>query len=78
MHFLTLGAAAPAAHLWLRLLDELRDTPFKSVTLWVLTDNARGRRFYECAGFAPDGGAKSVVVEGENLPEIRYRRGALP
>jgi GNAT superfamily N-acetyltransferase len=72
----TWGRGAGRA-LWLRLLDELRATSFKSVTLWVLTDNSRGRRFYECAGFTPDGGVKSIVVTGENLAEIRYRR-ALP
>jgi ribosomal protein S18 acetylase RimI-like enzyme len=63
--------------LWLQMLDELHATPFKFVTLWVLTDNVRGRRFYERASFAPDGGAKSIVVSGENLSEIRYHR-ALP
>lgn len=41
----------------------------------VLDTNARARRFYEAAGFAPDGGVK-VDDRGEfQLREVRYRRG---
>ncbi|HEY7857886.1 MAG TPA: GNAT family N-acetyltransferase [Candidatus Nanopelagicales bacterium] len=43
------------------------------VTLWVLSGNARGRRFYERAGFGPDGATKLADIAGEELPELRYR-----
>lgn len=52
-------------------LDEL-DRP---VVLWVLRDNARARRFYEIAGFRPDGAEKTADVLGFDLAEVRYRLG---
>lgn len=48
------------------------------VVLWVLTANARARRFYDRAGFAPDGAAKDAEMPGGNLPELRYRRDPTP
>lgn len=38
--------------------------------LWVLRDNARARRFYERAGWTPDGTER--VLNG--VVELRYRR----
>ena len=46
---------------------------FSSITLWVLRDNRRARRFYERAGFAPDG-ATHVLTRLGDVPELRYRR----
>lgn len=43
--------------------------------LWVLEGNTRARRFYERAGFAPDGARDPQEVEGVPVPEIRYSRG---
>jgi ribosomal protein S18 acetylase RimI-like enzyme len=43
------------------------------ITLWVLEDNARARRFYERAGFAPDG-ARHALDDLGGVIEIRYRR----
>jgi ribosomal protein S18 acetylase RimI-like enzyme len=46
---------------------------FATITLWVLTANARARRFYEAAGWRPDG---RIMVErrpGGTLREMRYR-----
>jgi ribosomal protein S18 acetylase RimI-like enzyme len=40
--------------------------------LWVLKDNVRARRFYEIAGFEPDGGEESFEVGGVRVPEVRY------
>lgn len=40
--------------------------------LWVLKANDRARRFYERAGFAPDGAEEDVVVDGVAVPEVRY------
>ncbi|MFE0206005.1 GNAT family N-acetyltransferase [Streptomyces sp. NPDC058985] len=43
--------------------------------LWVLKDNARARRFYERAGFGPDGAEEPFRVEGVEVPEVRYAAG---
>ncbi|MGP9017474.1 GNAT family N-acetyltransferase [Streptomyces sp. BR1] len=40
--------------------------------LWVLERNERARRFYERAGFAPDGGKEDFDVAGVAVPEVRY------
>ncbi|SRR6266700_3207385 len=46
---------------------------YRSITLWVLRDNQRARRFYERAGFAPDGAANVLTGLG-GVIEVRYRR----
>ena len=46
---------------------------YESITLWVLRDNQRARRFYERAGFAPDG-ATNVLTGLGGVFEVRYRR----
>jgi RimJ/RimL family protein N-acetyltransferase len=46
---------------------------YLSITLWVLRDNHRARRFYERAGFAPDG-ATNVLHRLGGVTELRYRR----
>jgi ribosomal protein S18 acetylase RimI-like enzyme len=58
-----------------RALDDLRERGTGTVTLWVLRDNARARRFYAAAGFATDG-AEKVDVDGDGVryEEVRYRR----
>jgi GNAT superfamily N-acetyltransferase len=43
------------------------------ITLWVLEANARARRFYQLAGFAPDG-ARHLLEDLGGVTEIRYRR----
>lgn len=46
----------------------------RPVVLWVLENNARARRFYEIAGFRPDGAKQPAqLLGGVELPEIRYR-----
>ncbi|MEW2287734.1 GNAT family N-acetyltransferase [Streptomyces sp. NPDC047841] len=42
--------------------------------LWVLKDNAPARRFYERAGFRPDGAEEPFEVDGVPVPEVRYVR----
>lgn len=42
--------------------------------LWVLRENASARRFYEKAGFAPDGAEEPFEVDGVEVPEVRYAR----
>ena len=47
---------------------------FATAVLWVLTANEEARRFYERAGFRPDGAARSLDFDGTPIEEIRYRR----
>jgi len=46
---------------------------FHTLRLWVLRDNARARRFYERAGYAPDGDTKEDEFAGAPVTEVRYR-----
>ena len=56
-----------------RVLARTRTARYQSVVLWVLRDNARARRFYERAGFTPDGAAHVLERLG-GVTEVRYRR----
>ena len=60
--------------LMMAALDGLRGAGFRDATLWVLDSNARARRFYERAGFAPDSAVKDDVMAGTTITEVRYRR----
>ncbi|MFR9794325.1 N-acetyltransferase family protein [Streptomyces sp. MS06] len=42
--------------------------------LWVLRDNTRARRFYERAGFRPDGAEEPFEAGGVPVPEVRCAR----
>jgi ribosomal protein S18 acetylase RimI-like enzyme len=44
------------------------------VSLWVLTDNERGRSFYERQGFKHDGTNRIELIGGQDLEEMRYLR----
>jgi RimJ/RimL family protein N-acetyltransferase len=62
--------------LWQALHGYLLGSPYREVTLWVLTENARARRFYERLGFEMDGCTKlETWREGATLQETRYARG---
>ncbi|MEU7528373.1 GNAT family N-acetyltransferase [Saccharothrix sp. NPDC042600] len=54
----------------------LRGLGYRDATLWVLAANARARRFYERAGWRPDGMARVETIAGGTveLAEVRYRR----
>lgn len=56
-----------------RALADLRARGFERVLLWVLDTNARARRFYERAGFTPDGATKTESFGQWELHEVRYR-----
>jgi len=56
-----------------RVLAGTTRAGYLSLTLWVLRDNGRARRFYERAGFAPDGAVNMLDRLG-GVNEIRYRR----
>ncbi len=45
------------------------------LTLWVLAANERARHFYRRHGFQPDGIERFDEIGGEELLEVRYRRG---
>jgi ribosomal protein S18 acetylase RimI-like enzyme len=57
-----------------RVLARSAAAGYRSITLWVLRDNQRARRFYDRAGFAPDG-ATNVLTGLGGVLEVRYRRG---
>ncbi|WP_317876583.1 hypothetical protein [Streptomyces sp. SR27] len=40
----------------------------------MLAGNARGRRFYEAAGWRPDGAVAAEETGGVMLDELRYQR----
>jgi GNAT superfamily N-acetyltransferase len=54
-------------------VDDLRGRGFTSATLWVLETNARARRFYEIAGWTPDGTTASERIDCLMMPTVRYR-----
>ncbi|MBD0688359.1 GNAT family N-acetyltransferase [Streptomyces sp. CBMA123] len=52
--------------------DVLHRGGFDKATLWVLTGNARARRFYERHGWCTDGAAREETIRGFTVPELRY------
>jgi GNAT superfamily N-acetyltransferase len=56
-----------------RAVDVLRRMGCAAGVLWVLPGNARARRFYEAAGWRPDGAETVQRIDGLELPSIRYR-----
>ena len=52
----------------------LIELDYGNATLWVLDGNARARRFYERAGWAPDGAVMTDDSRGFPIREVRYRR----
>jgi len=60
-------------NLFARASEHLRDSGFRQATLWVLAENAPTRRFYERAGWTPDGAEKTEDWNGYPLKEVRYR-----
>ena len=51
---------------------DLRERAFEPLVLWVLTDNRRGRAFYERQGWRPDGAARQLDFDGTQIEERRY------
>jgi GNAT superfamily N-acetyltransferase len=47
---------------------------YSTATLWVLTANERARRFYELAGWQPDGSVKAELIFGVDAEEVRYSK----
>jgi GNAT superfamily N-acetyltransferase len=44
------------------------------VVLWVLTGNARARRFYERGDWTADGATRESPIGPESVPQLRYTR----
>lgn len=59
--------------LFAHAVEDLRARGYQQAILWVLETNTRARRFYEAAGWRPDGGRKTEERPGAVLHEIRYR-----
>jgi GNAT superfamily N-acetyltransferase len=53
---------------------ELRKLGHQDAILWVLDDNPRARRFYELAGWEPDGAARDIHIFGFDVSEVRYAK----
>lgn len=58
------------------MTEVLHRAPYPAVRLWVVEGNARARRFYERAGFSPNGGVLVEYADGSPVPELCYRRAA--
>ncbi|MFF4347008.1 GNAT family N-acetyltransferase [Streptomyces sp. NPDC001530] len=55
-------------------VDRCAAAGHERMLLWVLKENGPARRFYERAGFGPDGAEEPFDVEGVAVPEVRYVR----
>lgn len=55
------------------VLRRLKASGYQKAILWVLDSNAKAIRFYEKAGFLPDGAAKTAIL-GSPVTELRYAR----
>lgn len=58
--------------LFAAVVDDLAHRDFGDLVLWVLTNNERGRRFYEAAGWRPDGKVRILDFGGTSIEEMRY------
>ena len=53
-------------------IEMMRMGGSRRAILWVLTANARARRFYEAAGWASDGTTETYEIGGDGYPIVRY------
>lgn len=53
--------------------ERLRRFGHDGAFLWVLSTNLRARRFYEGAGWRPDGRERTIDIGGIPLGEVSYR-----
>ncbi len=55
------------------VVSDLRDRAFDPIVVWVFEANATARRFYEAAGFRPDGARFTIDFDRVPIDEVRYR-----
>ena len=53
-------------------ISEIKKAGYNAVTLWVLEQNIRARKFYEKKGFVFDGTKEEINI-GKPLVKVRYR-----
>jgi ribosomal protein S18 acetylase RimI-like enzyme len=58
--------------LFSHVIADLRQRGYHQATLWVLEANTHARKFYEAAGWSPDGTSKIVERPDLTLHEVRY------
>jgi ribosomal protein S18 acetylase RimI-like enzyme len=56
-------------------VEDLQARGFDPIVVWVFEANTVARRFYEAAGFLPDGARQPVDFGEVAPPEMRYRLG---
>jgi L-amino acid N-acyltransferase YncA len=56
-------------------VEDLQARGFHPIVVWVFEANTAARRFYEAAGFLPDGARQPVDFGEVAPPEMRYRLG---
>nr|WP_286081952.1 GNAT family N-acetyltransferase [Parablautia intestinalis] len=52
------------------LIQQVRQKGGQKIVLWVIKDNANGRRFYETHGFINTG--KTCIIEGTTKEDCLY------
>lgn len=57
------------------VLQDLENNGYQKVTLWVLRENRRARRFYRKNGFIQNGDICHSEAGGKQLTELRYIKG---
>jgi len=57
-----------------RATDAMRANGYRHAVLWVFEANDRARRFYEAAGWSPDGARAEHRFDGGSRPVLRYAR----
>jgi ribosomal protein S18 acetylase RimI-like enzyme len=68
----TLWSTGVGRALWDAARRDLQEQGYRSVTLWVIRDNARAIRFYERSGFAVEANsAKEFELGGAQITELK-------
>lgn len=52
----------------------LRADAYDDVSLWVLAENVRARRFYELGGWRADGSRRRMLIGSDAVTAVRYIR----
>lgn len=53
-------------------VEELQQSGYEKILLWVLEENHRARKFYETNGFVPTENIMDDNIGGKDLREIMY------